>query len=75
MKKKPFFTNFLENQVETSDVKGGGIVTMKYPSDNDEEGLIIIDPTTPPPLVPTPNPPPVVTLKYPSDGDEEGGVS
>ncbi|MCG8411812.1 MAG: microviridin/marinostatin family tricyclic proteinase inhibitor [Bacteroidales bacterium] len=62
MKKKPFFANFLENQIETSDVKGGGIVvTMKHPSDNDEGGV-----------TPTPNFPPdlPVTLKYPSDNDE-----
>ncbi|MDE5422015.1 microviridin/marinostatin family tricyclic proteinase inhibitor [Ancylomarina sp. DW003] len=61
--KKPFFANFLENQVnedEIQQVKGGLTPesatklpdldqTMKYPSDNDE-GL--------------------QTMKYPSDNDE-----
>jgi hypothetical protein len=43
MKKKPFFSKFLENQNENlEDVKGGKFpinppkVTLKYPSDNDE---------------------------------------
>ncbi|MCG8411560.1 MAG: microviridin/marinostatin family tricyclic proteinase inhibitor [Bacteroidales bacterium] len=69
MKKKPFFANFLENQIETSDVKGGEIVTMKYPSDNDELGPIITDPE------PITKPPVYVTMKHPSDSDEGGGVS
>ncbi len=56
--KKPFFANFLENQVtekEIEQVKGGlipgefPIVTMKYPSDDDEGHQ---------------------TMKYPSDNDE-----
>jgi len=64
--KKPFFANFLENQVneeENQQVKGGLISastdkfadldqTMKYPSDNDEGGY--------------------QTMKYPSDNDEGG---
>ena len=43
MKKKPFFSKFLENQnVKMDEVKGGifppeyPIVTLKYPSDDDE---------------------------------------
>ena len=42
--KKPFFSKFLETQKleESKKLKGGrGYVTMKYPSDNDEEGPII----------------------------------
>ena len=35
---KPFFERFLEKQ-ELSEVKAGrGYVTLKYPSDDDEEG-------------------------------------
>ena len=39
MKKKPFFSKFLENQkIETEKVKGGvPKTTMKYPSDGDEQ--------------------------------------
>ena len=42
--KKPFFSKFLEAQKleEPKNLKGGrGYVTMKYPSDNDEEGPIM----------------------------------
>ncbi|THF52747.1 microviridin/marinostatin family tricyclic proteinase inhibitor [Flavobacterium supellecticarium] len=73
--KKPFFANFLENQMsneEKSSVQGGDIITLKtsdmyttlkYPSDN-EDG----------PGVPTSKiMDTVVTMKYPSDNDETGG--
>lgn len=58
--KKPFFANFLENQIskdEQNNIQGGigvtsvlkdNVQTMKYPSDSDE----------------------AQTMKYPSDSDE-----
>jgi hypothetical protein len=56
--KKPFFANFLENQISKDDqnaIQGGitsvlkdNLQTMKYPSDSDE----------------------AQTMKYPSDSDE-----
>ncbi|WP_136667017.1 microviridin/marinostatin family tricyclic proteinase inhibitor [Flavobacterium sp. H122] len=70
--KKPFFANFLENQIskdEQNAVQGGittvlkdNAQTMKYPSDSDEayESLItkpIYDDAQ--------------TMKYPSDSDED----
>jgi hypothetical protein len=68
--KKPFFANFLENQLsneETSIVQGGitnklsdNVQTMKYPSDS-EEGP---GDTTKPTLDL------LQTMKYPSDNDE-----
>jgi len=75
--KKPFFANFLENQMsneEKSTVQGGDIitlktadtiyVTLKYPSDN-EDG--------PGPIVTSKNLDMMQTMKYPSDNDETGG--
>lgn len=75
--KKPFFANFLENQLsndEKNSVQGGDIitlktadtiyVTLKYPSDN-EDG-----PGGP---ITTKISDTVVTMKYPSDNDETGG--
>jgi serine endopeptidase inhibitor I10-like protein len=61
--KKPFFSNFLENQLNKSEqesIQGGLSATHKYPSDGD-------DPYT--------NKYPsdqedAVTEKYPSDGDD-----
>ncbi len=61
-KKKPFFSNFIETQIEELNTQeeqqcAGGInpdfelVTMKAPSDDDEGGDL-------------------VTMKYPSDDDE-----
>lgn len=74
--KKPFFANFLENQLsneEKNTVQGGDIITLKtadtiymtlkYPSDH-EDGPGV--PTTK--ITDT-----VVTMKYPSDNDETGG--
>lgn len=34
--RRPFFTRFLEGQ-ELARARGGKFVTLKYPSDNDEE--------------------------------------
>jgi hypothetical protein len=61
--KKPFFSNFLENQLSKSEqqsIQGGFSTTLKHPSDADE---------------PFTNKYPSdqedqVTEKYPSDGDE-----
>lgn len=72
-KKKPFFANFLENQLsnqESTALQGGNVtkpsadsvVTLKYPSDG-EDGPG--QPTKP--ALDT-----VVTMKYPSDDDESG---
>ena len=73
-KKKPFFANFLENQLsnqETTALQGGAATTgvlsdsaqtMKYPSDS-EDGP---GGSTKPALDV------VVTMKYPSDDDESG---
>lgn len=72
MSKKPFFANFLENQMseqETSAVQGGAdttkltdnVQTMKYPSDS-EDGPGGTKPTVDV----------LVTMKYPSDDDEAG---
>lgn len=55
--KKPFFARLLEEQ-ELEQVSGGANVTLKYPSDGDEEQSIVKPPDT--------------TQKYPSDGDESG---
>ncbi|NHN27925.1 microviridin/marinostatin family tricyclic proteinase inhibitor [Flavobacterium jejuense] len=70
--KKPFFANFLENQLtkEGSNEVQGGVTsrtediyqTLKYPSDSDED-------TTKPALDLA------HTLKYPSDNDEGGASS
>ncbi|MBN9286154.1 MULTISPECIES: microviridin/marinostatin family tricyclic proteinase inhibitor [Flavobacterium] len=73
--KKPFFANFLENQLtneEKNSVQGGDIITLKatdtlqtlkYPSDN-EDG---------PGPVTVPRYDLLQTMKYPSDNDETGG--
>jgi len=71
-KKKPFFANFLENQLsnqETTALQGGATSTLsdsaqtlKYPSDS-EDGP---GGQTKPALDT------VVTMKYPSDDDESG---
>ncbi len=42
LSKQPFFAKFLEKQIkdDTKSLKGGGLrkyVTMKYPSDDDED--------------------------------------
>jgi hypothetical protein len=76
-KQKPFFAKFLENQFsaeEAKDIKGGDdlIVTLKYPSDNEDGG----DPgpgnaCNTPAAVHNPNCPPIfVTLKFPSDSED-----
>ena len=57
--RKPFFARFLEKQ-DLEMVNGAGKggpprVTLKYPSDDDEGGVIMRH---------------YVTLKYPSDKDE-----
>ena len=69
--KKPFFANFLENQIskdEQNAVQGGAtsvltdnVQTMKYPSDS-EDGPE--NPTKP--IYDT-----AQTMKYPSDSDED----
>ncbi|WP_306352679.1 microviridin/marinostatin family tricyclic proteinase inhibitor [Flavobacterium sp. '19STA2R22 D10 B1'] len=61
--KKPFFANFLENQLESSDKKEvqGGVITQKYPSDSDESGTLT-----------RPEFDEAHTMKYPSDSDESG---
>lgn len=69
-KKQPFFVKFLEGtaQEEMEQTKGGKIVTMKYPSDNDEniDKLAASYITHKYPSDSDEN----VTHKYPSDGDE-----
>jgi len=58
--KKPFFSKFLENQVQEEAVKGGA--TTKHPSDNDEF------------VFPFPVGLPgggAQTNKWPSDGDDD----
>ncbi|WP_306352680.1 microviridin/marinostatin family tricyclic proteinase inhibitor [Flavobacterium sp. '19STA2R22 D10 B1'] len=68
--KKPFFANFLENQLTTNsktEVQGGAPiinVTLKYPSDG-EDGP---GGTTHPDLDC------VLTAKYPSDSDEASSI-
>lgn len=70
--KKPFFANFLENQIsknEQNEIQGGAVTsvladtvqTMKYPSDS-EDGPG--NPTKP--IYDT-----AQTMKYPSDSDED----
>jgi hypothetical protein len=72
--KKPFFANFLENQIskdEQNALQGGAITsilrdnvqTMKYPSDSEEgPGGEVTKP-----VLDT-----AQTMKYPSDSDESG---
>ena len=71
--KKPFFANFLENQIskdEQNSIQGGAVTsvlsdtaqTMKYPSDS-EDGPG--NPTKPSLDI-------YETMKYPSDSDEAG---
>jgi hypothetical protein len=71
--KKPFFANFLENQIskdEQNAVQGGATTsvlsdnaqTMKYPSDSEDAPG---NPTKP--TLDT-----AQTMKYPSDSDESG---
>lgn len=74
--KKPFFANFLENQLsneEKNTVQGGDIITLKtadtlqtlkYPSDNEDGpgGPITLKSLDM-----------MQTMKYPSDNDETGG--
>ena len=70
--RKPFFSNFLENQMskdEQNALQGGatspladGAQTMKYPSDS-EDGPG--NPTKPSADI-------AETMKYPSDSDESG---
>lgn len=68
--KKPFFANFLENQLsqgESNEVQGGTLTsilkdtayTLKYPSDSDDDNTNPIADT-------------VQTMKYPSDNDDSG---
>lgn len=69
--KKPFFANFLENQIskeETNSIQGGAtsplrdnVQTMKYPSDSDADESAITKPTADI----------AHTMKYPSDGDDD----
>ena len=71
--KKPFFANFLENQLsneETNIVQGGvtnqlsdNVQTMKYPSDSEEgPGGDVTKPALDV----------LQTMKYPSDNEESG---
>lgn len=71
--KKPFFANFLENQIskdEQNSIQGGTITsrladnaqTMKYPSDSEEGPGGQTKPTMDI----------YETMKYPSDSDEAG---
>jgi hypothetical protein len=68
--KKPFFANFLENQLtqgESNEVQGGALTsklndgdhTLKFPSDSDDDTTNPISDN-------------VHTMKYPSDNDESG---
>ncbi|MEO8517103.1 MAG: microviridin/marinostatin family tricyclic proteinase inhibitor [Flavobacterium sp.] len=70
--KKPFFANFLENQIskdEQNIVQGGATTsvlsdnaqTMKYPSDSEDSSGVTK------PIYDT-----AQTMKYPSDSDESG---
>nr|WP_294938957.1 microviridin/marinostatin family tricyclic proteinase inhibitor [uncultured Flavobacterium sp.] len=75
--KKPFFANFLENQLaknEQDAIQGGAtsvlrdnVQTMKYPSDS-EEGPGSEAATKPTADI-------MHTMKYPSDNDEDGTTS
>jgi len=59
-KRQPYFVRFLEKQ-ELARVSGSEFVTLKYPSDDDENVTLKY------PSDDDENP---VTLKYPSDDDE-----
>jgi len=61
---KPFFTRFLESQIDPASVKAGKppVQTEKYPSDDDE--LVTTD------KWPSDDDEISYTLKYPSDDDE-----
>jgi Serine endopeptidase inhibitors len=59
---KPFFARFLEKQA-LDKVAGAGNVTLKFPSDNDEDVTL---------KFPSDNDEDV-TQKFPSDSDESGG--
>jgi hypothetical protein len=71
--KQPFFAQFIEAQElsneETLNVSGGRrrppiFVTLKYPSDDDEGGMVTLKyPSDDDEGI-------MVTLKYPSDNDE-----
>lgn len=72
--KKPFFANFLEHQVsgdQKENAQGG--ITLKYPSDQEEDGN-----GGPMPIITRPaldnDGGGDVTLKYPSDDDEAGDL-
>jgi hypothetical protein len=64
MKIQPFFSRYLETQnAATAATKLPGLsVTMRYPSDNEDDGSIIKPPSQ------------AVTLKYPSDNEDGGSV-
>lgn len=74
--KKPFFANFLEHQVsgeEKENVQGGIIATtLKFPSDQEEDGSGITFTVTKPALDLDGGGD--VTQKFPSDDDEEGDI-
>ncbi|MGS2762102.1 microviridin/marinostatin family tricyclic proteinase inhibitor [Sinomicrobium sp. M5D2P9] len=71
--KKPFFANFLEHQVsgeEQESVQGGA--TLKFPSDQEEDGSGTTSTITKPVLDQDGGGD--VTQKFPSDDDEEGDI-
>jgi hypothetical protein len=58
---RPFFARFLEKQ-QLKDAAGGGVVTLKFPSDNDEDVTLKFPSDSDE----------AVTQKFPSDGDDGG---
>jgi hypothetical protein len=60
-KRQPYFVRFLESQ-ELARVSGSVFVTLKYPSDDDENPVTL--------KYPSDDDEGPVTLKYPSDDDE-----
>ena len=69
-KKKPFFARYLETQDLEGVRGGGGAVTLKYPSDQEDGGGGPVTLKYPSDKEDTGGGDPV-TLKYPSDGDDD----
>ncbi|MBC9797783.1 microviridin/marinostatin family tricyclic proteinase inhibitor [Sinomicrobium weinanense] len=72
--KKPFFANFLEHQVseEKKETVQGG-TTLKFPSDQEDDGGGVISATVTSPVLDQ-DKGGDVTQKFPSDDDEEGDI-
>jgi len=79
-KRKPFFAEFLENQMgeeQARKTQGGDnpYVTLKYPSDEEDNPVTLKYPSDKEDDTTKPAADQLHTLKYPSDNDESGPIS